>query len=142
MTDGAEQRLAAPQAPAHRRSGITPTIVIATVTWGLLVIGASAAAHAAGITQSLCPLRRATGIPCPTCGGTRATFALARGHPIDALTLNPLVTIALVATIAVAVASLALRCNLIIALIRSRRFAFALLGAILANWVYLLVHGV
>jgi hypothetical protein len=39
-----------------------------------------------------CPFRTLTGIPCPTCGGTRASLALLDGRLIDALRLNPLVT--------------------------------------------------
>ncbi|MGD8395157.1 MAG: DUF2752 domain-containing protein [Candidatus Eiseniibacteriota bacterium] len=41
-----------------------------------------------------CPLRHATGIACPTCGGTRAMMALAGGHPLRAFVWNPIVTLA------------------------------------------------
>jgi hypothetical protein len=40
-----------------------------------------------------CPLRAATGIPCPTCGGTHAAAALARLDVAGALRWNPLVTV-------------------------------------------------
>ena len=40
-------------------------------------------------------LRRLTGIPCPTCGGTRMVMALLNGHLWDALLFNPLLFIAL-----------------------------------------------
>lgn len=39
-----------------------------------------------------CPFRTLTGIPCPTCGSTRALLALARGHLLEALASNPLLT--------------------------------------------------
>jgi hypothetical protein len=40
-----------------------------------------------------CPLFELTGLPCPTCGGTRAALALARLEPGAALQANPLVTV-------------------------------------------------
>lgn len=39
-----------------------------------------------------CPMRDMTGIPCPTCGGTHAAVALARGEVVSAFAVNPLVT--------------------------------------------------
>jgi hypothetical protein len=37
----------------------------------------------------VCPFKAATGWPCPTCGATRAVFALARGEMAAALSMNP-----------------------------------------------------
>ena len=37
---------------------------------------------------SLCPLLRITGVPCPSCGGTRASLLLLSGDPIGAFRLN------------------------------------------------------
>ena len=48
----------------------------------------------AGSAASLCILRNVTGLPCPTCGSTRAARALAAGRPIEALRHNPLVVTA------------------------------------------------
>lgn len=36
-----------------------------------------------------CPLRALTGLDCPLCGATRATFALLRGDVATALDFNP-----------------------------------------------------
>jgi hypothetical protein len=44
-----------------------------------------------------CPWRFMTGVPCPTCGGTRAVMALSRLEVPAALELNPLVAAAGVA---------------------------------------------
>jgi hypothetical protein len=42
-----------------------------------------------------CPIRSLLGIPCPTCGGTRAIIALKQFNIVSALSLNPLVTLGL-----------------------------------------------
>jgi Protein of unknown function (DUF2752) len=48
-----------------------------------------------------CPLRSATGIPCPLCGITRAVVAAAHGHVGASLAFNPAgVVVLLVAVIA------------------------------------------
>lgn len=41
-----------------------------------------------------CPLKDATGIPCPTCGGTHAAIALARLDIAAAWAANPLIVLA------------------------------------------------
>ncbi len=40
-----------------------------------------------------CPMKDLTGIPCPTCGATHASAALASGNFSDALTANPLIVL-------------------------------------------------
>lgn len=37
-----------------------------------------------------CIIKNATGIACPSCGGTRSVLLLSQGHLTDALLLNPL----------------------------------------------------
>ena len=90
-----------------------------------------------------CPLLEIVGLPCPTCGGTRAFAALAAGKGIEAFAWNPLAAL-LAATmlmwlpaaaliIAGRVPSPAVPTRLPLAV----RWAVPLLIA--ANWVYLLV---
>lgn len=43
-----------------------------------------------------CVFKGITGIPCPTCGATRAVMHLSRGDIIASLEMNPLVAIAVV----------------------------------------------
>ncbi len=52
--------------------------------------------HEAIIHRVYCPLRTATGVPCPTCGSTHAVVALLQGHPRRALLINPLATSAVI----------------------------------------------
>lgn len=41
-----------------------------------------------------CAFRTLTGIPCPTCGSTRAAVAFLDGHLLEALAANPLAAVA------------------------------------------------
>ncbi|HEY3349250.1 MAG TPA: DUF2752 domain-containing protein [Thermoanaerobaculia bacterium] len=64
--------------------------------WGGAALACAAAAPfardlAAG--APVCAFRAITGVPCPTCGGTRALLALARLDAGAALAWNPLVTL-------------------------------------------------
>lgn len=45
-----------------------------------------------GLTTPLCPLHSMSGIPCPTCGATRAMAGLLHGNFKTAFLLNPLMT--------------------------------------------------
>ena len=98
-------------------------------------------AHLLGVT--LCPLRRFLGIPCPTCGTTRAVAALFRGNVREALALNPLMAMFLCVGMPllgfhVLVCGGAATEGLLRRLSGRRLFwwAVALLAA--ANWAYLL----
>jgi hypothetical protein len=72
-----------------------------------LTIGATPAAAVAAGTLApfldrlgpLCPLRRATGVPCPACGSTTAILALVGGRPIDAFAANPVTVAAVVGAV-------------------------------------------
>jgi hypothetical protein len=49
----------------------------------------------------LCALRAATGVPCPTCGLTRAAASLLRGRWHEAVSLHPLIPLLTVEAVAV-----------------------------------------
>jgi hypothetical protein len=121
---------------------VTRTIVwVATLWFGLVGLNVlvQRLAHAHVTT---CVFRHLTGLPCPTCGGTRATIALATGHPLHALALNPMVAVGSIVLGAVLIALFAGRRDMVHRLISSRRAAIVLLAIILLNWAYLLWHGV
>ncbi len=92
-----------------------------------------------------CPFRAITGLPCPTCGGTRALHALTRLELWTAFTLNPLVaTTGLAAALLVPFALGSWACGarrlrLTDVRPRDRRLIAAALAAlVLLNWLYLL----
>lgn len=43
---------------------------------------------------TLCIFKNVTGVPCPSCGSTRATVHLLQGHFWDSILLNPLALVA------------------------------------------------
>jgi hypothetical protein len=89
---------------------------------------------------TLCNLRRLTGIPCPTCGATRAGMAIIDGRVLDAIAFNPLVVIGG----AIAAVLIALRVALGRAVrvdlpVWGRRVTWALLAvAFVTNWIYVI----
>ena len=95
-----------------------------------------------------CMLKLITGLPCPTCGGTRALKALlGRGDVLAALRWNPLVTIgALAAMPFLAYAAIVTvfhgrRVRVLIAEADKQLLRNAAWIAILANWMFLIVDG-
>jgi hypothetical protein len=96
---------------------------------------------------SICFFKTVTGLPCMTCGSTRALGRLATLDFLGALQVNPLATVAIVALLAVGLLQLAL-------LVQGRtlrlalptgvgRWWWILLGVlVVVNWAYLIWTGV
>ena len=63
------------------------------IIYGVIALIMLCAVRLPGIAAHLpsCALKGLTGIPCPTCGSTRALMQLARGDVLAALAFNPLV---------------------------------------------------
>jgi len=98
--------------------------------------------HPAGLP---CGWKTVTGLPCLGCGGTRALFLLARGEWGDALRMNPG---AVLAAAGVAIAAVYAAGVVFLGLSPWRPqwaarvpWRWLVLGAILANWAYLLAAG-
>ena len=93
-------------------------MVAVAATWPLLPVHPPIA----------CPLRAATGIPCPLCGMTRAIVAAVQGHIGTSLAFNPggIIVLAL-AAIAIVRPRL---------LTRMRAPAWALFAAVGALWLW------
>ncbi len=93
-----------------------------------------------------CPMHVLTGLPCPTCGTTRAALALLDGRVLRALALNPLATAAGIALVVGGVAApvwAALRGPLPV-LPRPLPVSWRVgaVVALLLNWAWLVAHGV
>jgi hypothetical protein len=106
-------------------------------------LGALRAWHGAHLPLPGCGFRAITGFPCPFCGGLRTALRLAEGEFGAAFTMNPLVTMAILAAAIGWPLWLAARPSQ-----RGGRDARLLpLGvglavlATLANWAYLLAAG-
>jgi hypothetical protein len=139
---------AAVSPPSHvrlvAREGPPLGLIFAAI--GLLATLAVGLLHLDRLGFSLCYLKLTTGLPCPTCGSTRALGRLFALDVPGALRMNPATTLAALALAFWAAADLAL--------LPRRRALGVELGpraglalrvgavvAVLANWVYLLVAG-
>lgn len=95
----------------------------------------------------LCPFHAVTGLPCPTCGSTRALFAFVAGRPLEALRANPLVGAGALLSVpylayAAPVALGGLPRLRVTLTPRARRLGRAAAwGLLLATWAFLIVDG-
>jgi hypothetical protein len=119
--------------------------------WSAVGLAAAVLAVAGGPVVGFlpvgCAFRAITGMPCPTCGATRAVLALLQGEWYAALRFNPLLTVTLIGWLAWLPYGLATGAR------RGRRLRVALssrdctslrvfaLGAIAVNWAFLVLDG-
>jgi hypothetical protein len=113
---------------------------------GLLAAAAVGLLHLDRIPLTLCVFKGLTGLPCPTCGSTRALGRLFALDPAGALAMNPFTTLVAALVAAWAAVDLALlprRQALSLEVPKPLGFALrvAALVLFLANWVYLIAAG-
>jgi Protein of unknown function (DUF2752) len=113
---------------------------------GVVVAGAVSLMHLDRLPITVCLFKGLTGLPCPTCGSTRAVARLFGLDLAGALAMNPIVTAVAVVIAAWALVDLALlpsRRSLRLEL--SPRLGQLLRATALAlfflNWVYLILAG-
>ena len=117
----------------------------ARVRLALVIVAACVAlAHAFGVT--LCPMKRLLGVPCPTCGTTRAFAELLRGDVFGAFARQPLVMscslLGLPILLAIRIVSgRKAMADLLAAVSRSAVFWCFAAAVVLANWIYVIRHG-
>lgn len=90
---------------------------------------------------SLCGVKILSGLPCPFCGGVRATAALGRGSLAEALAWNPAVTLLHAGMFASGVFLVSGRTPAWLVPGRQRLVFRAALVILLANWIYLIAVG-
>ncbi len=123
-----------------RKPGISPWLGLVTGLWCVFVFTVVIIDQIAGKEVVVCWFRALTGVPCPTCGSTRALLALAQGRVIESFTYNPMfVAVALLGT-AWLVARFGFGRTLNTSLgTRSRRIAWLFATVLfLANWSYVI----
>lgn len=95
-----------------------------------------------------CPFRAATGVPCPTCGMTRAVCRVVRGELVEAVAMSPLG--ALLAGVAVVTAAWMLLRIFVVArgvavdltAVEARIARAMVIVAFVANWGWIAARGV
>ena len=110
------------------------------ILWTVLV-GVSVLLKPAGSEATLCVFRNVTGLPCPTCGSTRAALSAVQGRPLDAIAFNPFVTVAGALSIGWLAMRVGFRRRIEINLApRQRTLVWVVIAALLgANWVYVIL---
>jgi len=113
---------------------------------GLLAAAAVSRLRLDRIPLTLCVFKGLTGLPCPTCGSTRAMGRLFALDFAGALAMNPFTTLVAVLVAGWAVTDLVLLPRRrALDIVVPKRLGFALrvgtLVLFLANWVYLIAAG-
>jgi len=102
-------------------------------------------------TFSVCMIKHATGIPCPSCGSTRAVAELVKGHWHEALLINPLSILIAAVLITVPVwiltdlltgsRSLYRSYHGMEAQLRKPAYAIPLIALVMINWIWNICKG-
>lgn len=118
--------------------------------WLVVTLGLAAAGSgwlALHLPWPVCNFRALTGLPCATCGATRASLSFLHGHPGAAWRFNPLICVGLCAVgffDAYALVVLGTRSKRVrLSFPNQAAYKWWLAGLLLgglANWIYLLRH--
>jgi len=128
-------------ARVSRKPGVPLWAVVLVALWLAFVVLTLYLERTSGIDVNLCLFKRLTGLPCPTCGSTRAAEALLlEGRPLRAFLFNPLVGVAVALGVAAAVGRVVFGRTLRLNLTRRQMTAAAILlvALVVVNWIYLI----
>jgi len=117
------------------------------VVYGIIAVLVLATARLLPVERMLpaCIFRRITGLPCLTCGGTRAIVHLSQGNLLVSLALNPLISMILLGAIVLLIAGVAallldLPRPILILSRREGTMLRVIIAAMIAiHWTYLIV---
>ena len=114
---------------------------LALLALSLISLGVSVLLRDLAPDVTLCGVKALSGLPCPFCGGVRATAALGQGALLEAFAWNPAVTV-LHAGLLTSGAALAVGRTPPWLTAKRQRFVFrAVVVILLANWLYLIAVG-
>ncbi len=148
MSDEAQAGPRAERRPRLRltaRAGAPP---LGAIFGGILLLGGLAVTllHLDRLPFAVCLFKSLSGLPCPTCGSTRALGRLFARDAAGALAMNPMAALGMLAVGVWAVADLLLlpsrrALSLEIEPRLAARLRVAVIVAFLLNWIYLLTAG-
>lgn len=114
---------------------------LALLALSAISMGAAALLRDVAPGVTLCGVKALSGLPCPFCGGVRATAALGQGALLQAFAWNPAVVVLHAGLLAGGFALVAGREPPWLAPGRQGWVLRAAAATLLANWVYLVVVG-
>lgn len=114
---------------------------LALLTLSAISLGVAVMLRDLAPDVTLCAVKALSGVPCPFCGGVRATAALGRGALPQAFTWNPAVVLLHLGLLASGIPLVAGATPPWFAPGRQRWVFRAVTVTLLANWVYLVAAG-
>jgi hypothetical protein len=135
-------------APAIRWSAPAGRLPLGAILGGIALLGTAAVGllRLDHLPFTVCYFKALSGLPCATCGSTRAAGCLAHGDLLGALAMNPLATVGLLALVPWALADLVLlthrrALDLSVSTRAGHVLRVAVVLALLVNWAYLIAAG-
>ena len=114
---------------------------LALLALSLVSLGAAALLRDLAPDVTLCGVKTLTGLPCPFCGGVRATAALGQGSLPEAFAWNPAVVLLHAGMLTSGAALVLGRTPPWLTPERQRLVFRGLVVILIANWVYLVAVG-
>lgn len=137
-----------PGPAAMRFTAVPGALPLGAILAGIGIVAGAAVAllHLDALPFTVCVFKLTTGLPCLTCGSTRALGRLAHGDLYGAWLMNPLATVGGLSLVPWAAADLLLMTRgralgVELAPAAARVARVALVAAVLANWAWLVAAG-